>query len=87
MRLALLGVTLLCLVSQTFAARSGQTTLDDAVSEMRRQHDGRVISAETRHRRDGRDVHNIRILTPDGRVRRYQVDADSGRRLPPPNRR
>jgi uncharacterized membrane protein YkoI len=87
MRVLLLGLTLLCLVPQTFAARSG-TSLDDAVSEMRRQHDGRVISAETLRRRDGRSVHNIRILTPDGRVRRYQVDAESGRRVAPsPNRR
>jgi uncharacterized membrane protein YkoI len=86
MRVLLLGLALLCLISQADAARRGQTSLDDAVSEARRQHDGRVISAETRHRGDGRNVHNIRILTPDGRVRRYQIDAESGRRVAP-NRR
>ena len=32
---------------------------------------------------DGRDVHRIKVLTQQGRVRRLQVDARSGRRVPP----
>lgn len=82
MRLLLTGLILMCVVSQANAARSRHITLDEAVSEVREQHDGRVISAETRRRGDGQDTHNIRILTPDGRVRRYQIDAEPRRRAP-----
>lgn len=88
MRLLLPGLILLGLFSQADAgARHGRTTLDEAVSDARNQYDGRVISAETRRRDDGRDTYNIRILTPEGRVRRYQIDAESGRRIPPKRRR
>jgi uncharacterized membrane protein YkoI len=59
-----------------------RTSLDDAVSDARDRYPGRVLSAETR-RQDGRDMHNVRILTRDGRVRRYRVDAEDDR---PPQR-
>ena len=55
-----------------------RTSLEDAVSEARDRYPGRVISAETR-RNNGRDSHRIRILTDDGRVKRLNVDAESGR--------
>jgi uncharacterized iron-regulated membrane protein len=51
--------------------------LDRAVSRARDQVPGRVLSAETR-RQDGHPEHQIRILTPDGRVRRVYVDGESG---------
>ncbi len=88
MRTLFLGLTLLCLTVQAGAShRSGPISLDEAVSEAREQYDGRIISAETRRRDDGRDTYNIRILTPEGRVRRYQIDPESGRRIPPPRHR
>lgn len=55
-----------------------RTSLEDAVSEARDRYPGQVISAETR-RKNGRESHKIRILTDDGRVKRLDVDAESGR--------
>lgn len=57
------------------------TSLDDAVSRIRRQSDGRVLSAET-VRKDSREEHRVRIITDDGRVRRYRLDAQTGNLLP-----
>jgi uncharacterized membrane protein YkoI len=54
--------------------------LEEAVNQVRERVGGRVLSAETQEG-DGRPRHVIRILTPDGRVRRVQVDAASGRML------
>jgi len=56
-------------------------SLDNVVRRIRKETNGRVLSAETRTI-EGRRIHVIRILTGDGRVRRLRVDADSGRRLP-----
>lgn len=53
-------------------------SLDEAVSEARDRYPGRVLSAET-DRRGGRESYNIRILTNDGRVKRLQIDPESGR--------
>ena len=74
----LLSLVLLLGSGLVHAAPERRTDLDQAVSEARDRYPGRVISAETR-RRDGREYHNIRILTGDGRVRRYQVDANDDR--------
>lgn len=57
------------------------TSLDDAVSRIRSQSDGRVLSAET-VRKDSREEHRVRIITDDGRVRRYRMDAETGNLLP-----
>jgi len=54
--------------------------LDDAVAAVRERVGGRVLSAETQEE-GGRRLHVIRVLTPDGRVRRVQVDGASGRLL------
>lgn len=69
----------ICALLVTSAAQADRrTSLDDAVSEARGRHPGRVLSAET-DRRGGRDSHKIRILTRDGRVKRLRMDAESGR--------
>jgi len=54
--------------------------LDDAVAGVRKRVDGKVLSVETKDE-DGQPQHIIRVLTPDGRVRRMRVDAPPG---PPP---
>ncbi|MEW8043853.1 MAG: hypothetical protein G8D28_05975 [gamma proteobacterium symbiont of Phacoides pectinatus] len=41
---------------------------------------GRVLSADTEFVEE-REVHVIRILTKDGRVRRLRIDAESGQRI------
>src|SRR6185295_286619 len=44
-----------------------RVSLDDAVSIVRSRYEGKVIRAET-HGSDDHPVHQIRILSPDGRV-------------------
>jgi len=73
-----LPLALLLLALSAAGQAERRTSLEDAVSEARDRYPGRVISAETR-RNNGRDSHRIRILTDDGRVKRLNVDAESGR--------
>lgn len=61
-----------------FAEPDRRTSLDEAVSQARERYNGRVLSAETQ-RNGERESHRIRILTRDGRVKRLEVDAESGR--------
>ena len=70
-------LTSLVLGVSTQAWADRRTSLEDAVSEARGRHPGRVLSAETRNR-GGRESHRIRILTRDGRVKRLNMDAESG---------
>lgn len=55
-----------------------ERSLDSAVARARRRTGGRVLSAETRVQQ-GREVHVIRILTDDGKIRRIREDARTGR--------
>jgi uncharacterized membrane protein YkoI len=53
-------------------------SLEQAVRMVQASAGGRVLGAETRNVQ-GRTVHVIKVLTPDGkRVRLIQVDAESG---------
>lgn len=52
-------------------------TLEEATRMVREQTGGQVLRAETR-RDKGRTVHRIRVLTEDGLVRTWRVDARSG---------
>jgi uncharacterized membrane protein YkoI len=63
---------------QSSGGRSEGISLDEAVARARREAGGKVISAET-VRQGNRSVHRIKILTDDGRVKRLQYDAASGR--------
>jgi uncharacterized membrane protein YkoI len=74
----LVATGLLLLSLATFAQQGRYTSLDQAVSEARERYDGRVLSADT-EQRGGREAHNIRILTPDGRVKNLRMDANTGR--------
>ena len=82
-RLFGIGMALLLLTGQAMADR--RTSLEQAVNEARDRYPGRVLSAET-YRRNGRESYEIRILTKDGRVKRLNMDADSGRFGRPPKR-
>lgn len=57
-----------------------ERSLDRAVEQLRGETRGRVLSADTEFV-EGREVHVIRILTKDGRVRRLRIDAESGQRI------
>ena len=65
-------------VAQRDQDGNGGISLDQAVAQARQQHQGKVLSAETL-RVDGRKVYRIKILTKNGRVKRTQIDARSGR--------
>lgn len=57
--------------------QSGGPSLSQAVAQVRRQYGGRILSAET-ERRGNREVHVIKVLTKDNKVRTVRVN---GRRL------
>lgn len=56
----------------------GALTLDQAVQQVRRTTNGRVLSAQT-VTRQGRRVHRVKVLTDDGRVRTVEMNAGLGR--------
>lgn len=58
-------------------------SLNDAVNEVSGRERGQVLRAETR-RQESREEHQVRILTDDGRVRQFRIDASTGAVLPPP---
>jgi uncharacterized membrane protein YkoI len=82
---AALGVALLLSDDLSAGGKQGKgnagLSLDEAVSSLRRGGQGRVLSADTVDR-DGQPVHRIKILTDEGRVKRYQLDGESGQAMP-----
>jgi hypothetical protein len=52
-------------------------SLDEAAALVRQRTGGRVVRADRRQQGD-RLIYEIRILTDDGRVRTYRVDAATG---------
>lgn len=60
------------------AQASNGISLAQATRMVREQTGGQVLRAETK-RDKGRTVHRIRVLTEDGRVRTFTVDAETGR--------
>ncbi|HZW58745.1 MAG TPA: hypothetical protein VFE85_00510 [Woeseiaceae bacterium] len=51
-------------------------SLSDAVERVRRQYQGRIVSAET-ERRGKREVHVIKVLTDDGKVKTVRIQGCS----------
>lgn len=52
-------------------------SLDQAVVLVKKKFGGKVLKAASTERR-GRRVHRIRVLTEDGHVRTFSVDAENG---------
>jgi uncharacterized membrane protein YkoI len=50
---------------------------DEAVAMVREQTDGKVVRVD-RKVEGGSVVYRVRVLTPDGRLREYRVDAATG---------
>lgn len=73
LRIFLLGSLLLA------ESTAAQMSLDDAASEVRRRTGGRVLSGETERHQDTSQTHRFKVLTPEGRVRRVEIDPYSGR--------
>lgn len=59
------------------AAQPEAISKDEAVAMVRARTGGKVLRAE-RGSNQGRAAYRIRVLTPDGRVREYRVDATTG---------
>ncbi len=57
------------------AQRNGPT-LSEAVEMVRRQYKGRIVSAVTKTS-GGREVHHIKVLTEDGRVKTIKIPGRS----------
>jgi uncharacterized membrane protein YkoI len=53
-------------------AQNDGMTLSEAVEQVRRQTNGRIISAETKIS-NGREVHHIKVLTKDGKVKTHKI--------------
>ena len=53
-------------------AQADGKTLNEAVEQVRRQTGGRILSAETRVE-GNREVHHIKVLTKDGKVKTHKV--------------
>jgi uncharacterized membrane protein YkoI len=75
----ILAMILLSMMLLPHSYAIAEISLDQAVQQAKQRTGGRVISAETR-KQNGDRIHNIRILTNDGKVRRMQIRADKGRR-------
>ncbi|AKH22068.1 hypothetical protein AAY24_05295 [Sedimenticola thiotaurini] len=60
--------------------------LDSTVERIRRETGGRVLHAETRNNKGNRE-HRVRIITDRGEVKRYRVDAGSGKVVSPGKQR
>ncbi|WP_456403894.1 PepSY domain-containing protein [Thiolapillus sp.] len=53
-------------------------SLDEVVNQIRRETDGRILSAE-----ESDSEYRIRVLTGEGKVRRLLVDPATGNIIPP----
>lgn len=52
-------------------------SLDQATKQIIKDAHNRVLGAET-ELIDNREVHVIKVLTPDGHIRHYKIDAETG---------
>jgi len=82
--LALLAVLSFAALSfQVPAARAQDSLVREAISEdvavalVREQTDGKVVRVD-RKTEGSNVVYRVRVLTPDGRLREYRVDAATG---------
>ena len=55
-------------------------SLDEATKEILKEGDRRVLGAATEII-DGKEVHVIKVLTPDGHIQHYKVDAETGKQI------
>lgn len=57
-------------------AQSSGLSLGEAVEQVRRQYNGRIVSAETRMS-GNRETHVIKVLTDDGKVKTVRIPGRS----------
>jgi uncharacterized membrane protein YkoI len=54
-----------------------RVSLDQATHQIIKEHKFRVLGAHTEVI-DGKEVHVIKVLTSDGHIRHYRIDAETG---------
>lgn len=54
-----------------------RVSLDQATHQIIKENNFRVLSAHTEII-DGKEVHIIKVLTADGHIRHYRIDAETG---------
>lgn len=77
--LALLFFLSLCLNSGAWSQNN--VSLEQAVKQVQQQNNGRIISATTRRDKKQQNIHNIRLLTPQGQLKRYQINERTGQNI------
>lgn len=76
-------INLLILITLSSACHADENlgiariSLDEATRQILRDGNKRVLGATTEVI-NGREVHIIKVLTPDGRVQHYKIDAETG---------
>lgn len=70
------------IVQQQQEREPGPADLDEAIEIALKQFGGEVAGAVTVER-DGREVHEIRVLLDGGNVRTVRIDPETGRIIPP----
>ncbi len=55
-----------------------RVSLDEATQKILNEGKNRVLAASTEII-DGKEVHVIKVLTPDGRILHYMIDAETGK--------
>ena len=58
-------------------AQNNGKSLPEAIEQIRRQTGGKILSARTKKGKGGREVHHIKVLTKDGKVRTFKVQGRS----------
>ena len=59
-------------ITDAASLQQGCKSLNQAVEEVRRRYQGRIVSAETKVR-NGQEVHEIKVLTSDGKVKTERI--------------
>ncbi|MFK5987111.1 MAG: hypothetical protein QM479_17010 [Pseudomonadota bacterium] len=79
-------IFLLCLATIINARPQNNFSLGQAVEQVKQQQHGKILSATTRRDKQQRNIHNIRVLTPHGKVKRYQFNEANGQYIRPHQR-
>jgi uncharacterized membrane protein YkoI len=66
-----------CLATDDSAPKHISISLDEATKQLIKDDGNRVLGAET-ELIDNREVHVIKVLTPDGHIQHYKIDAETG---------
>ena len=76
MRIVLITL-FLCSTSFVQAKNPKSVSLEDASKQVQSSSNGKIISAKTSHV-NNQNIHKIKVLLPNGRIKTYRVPAENG---------